>query len=544
MGCGFGKSTPTQAIEESPTEEQPTCKDEEEEEECYSVPEDGWEQLKKESSQSCVEDIRDKYIIGNLLGSGSFGQVREASLRAPSRGGTHHQPRAVKIIQHDGKEGEWSSLAMFKTEVGLLQTIDSSYIIKYYDFYEDVFFLYVVMEKCDGGEVFQKIRELQRFGEVEASKIGKQMLLAIEYIHRLHVAHRDIKAENYLFLTTAPDSTLKMIDFGMATTVAPGEWLTVLCGSPHYLSPELIGQKYNHMTDIWAFGVLMYLMLFGHYPHEGKRSEDIMWKVLSENINWKSSKVALSNAAISFLGKVLEPRWDLRLTAEKALLDPWILGKFETMKPLENIPSQIREAAHSASKMRFGNQNAKAELEKKLEQINQSYTKGSYRGIKVTGLVSAAEKDQRHNRKMISAPGGNMAQAAQQAQMAKNQKSKLMTPMTIGEEDDEEEDDDGGDQFHQPVQVSCSNPGTDMAPVIAPEMSRIGGITREVSQQFASKYTDLFENTASKFTLGEKKEIPYSSLSMIVKPNQPMSHMRLSSKEKQQFTSVLPNIPQ
>merc|ERR1719201_168353 len=100
-------------------------------------------------------------------------------------------------------------------------------------------------------------------------------------------------------------SRVKMIDFGMATKFKPEQVLTELCGSPHYLAPELIGQKYNHRADIWAFGVLLYLIMYGHYPYDAKHPRDIMVKILTEPITWQSSKAKLSNDAIMFMKLLL-----------------------------------------------------------------------------------------------------------------------------------------------------------------------------------------------------------------------------------------------
>jgi len=191
------------------------------------------------------EDIRDKYELGKVLGSGSFGQVREAKLKTGS------EVRAVKMLEPDKGDGEWSNHEIFIREVGLLQQIKHENIIRYYDFYEDIHFLYVVMELCKGGEVFAKIVELKRFSEKNAALLGMQMLKALDYIHKVSIAHRDIKAENFMLADVSIHSNVKMIDFGMATKFKPDQVLTELCGSPHYLSPELIGQKYNHLADIW-----------------------------------------------------------------------------------------------------------------------------------------------------------------------------------------------------------------------------------------------------------------------------------------------------
>merc|ERR1712048_451056 len=126
------------------------------------------------------------YDLGNVLGSGSFGQVREAKLKdAPQA-----EIRAVKMIERDNDDGEWSNQAIFVREVGLLQQMNHNNIIRYYDFYEDVHFLYVVMELCKGGEVFAKILELKRFSEKNAAVLGEQMLKALDYVHKLKIAHR------------------------------------------------------------------------------------------------------------------------------------------------------------------------------------------------------------------------------------------------------------------------------------------------------------------------------------------------------------------
>merc|ERR1740138_379496 len=227
------------------------------------------------------------------------------------------------MIERDNEDGEWSNQAIFVREVGLLQQINHENIIRDYDFYEDIHFLYVVMELCKGGEVFAKIVELKRFSEKNAAVLGQQMLQAIDYIHKRHIAHRDIKAENFMLAEPSIHSPVKMIDFGMACKFKDGECLTELCGSPHYLAPELIGQKYNHLADIWAFGVLLYLIMYGHYPFDAKSPRDIMVKILTEPIPWQT-KAKLSKDALNFLKRLLEHNPRKRMTAEQALDHPWI----------------------------------------------------------------------------------------------------------------------------------------------------------------------------------------------------------------------------
>mmetsp|Transcript_65015 Transcript_65015/g.152117 ORF Transcript_65015/g.152117 Transcript_65015/m.152117 type:complete len:581 (+) Transcript_65015:164-1906(+) len=331
------------------------------------------------------EDIRDKYELGKVLGSGSFGQVREAILKE-----LPDKVRAVKIIERDDDAeggGEWSNSAMFRQEVALLQNLKHDNIVRFWDVYEDVHFLYVVMDLCRGGEVFSKILELRRFTEANAATLGSQMLAAIAYIHSKSIMHRDIKAENFLLSDKSPTSVVKMIDFGMAVKFDHGIWFKEICGSPHYLAPELIGQKYNQMVDMWAFGVLMYLLMYGHYPYDSKNTRDIMMKVLTEPIRWQT-KAKLSQQTLGFLKRCLEPSVRKRMTAEDGLKHPWIVGAAAPDPELEREAStknedveDLNEFVRSAhrkvtSSRKQVDQEAETRRTEMLEKINKDFEKG------------------------------------------------------------------------------------------------------------------------------------------------------------------------
>ncbi|KAF4702363.1 Serine/threonine-protein kinase 17A [Perkinsus olseni] len=202
------------------------------------------------------ENIRARYDIGHVLGSGSFGQVRTCTLRE------NGERRAVKLLEQscDG------SVAMFDREVTLLMRVRSEHIIRCHDFFKDRHFLYIVMELCTGGELLQKVIEMRRFCEEDAACVCRQVVSAIESIHSAGICHRDIKAENLLLDGEGDVKTcrVKMIDFGLATDVSCAGRLEELCGSPHYLAPELLGQNYSFPVDLWSLGVLMYLLLSAH----------------------------------------------------------------------------------------------------------------------------------------------------------------------------------------------------------------------------------------------------------------------------------------
>lgn len=362
-----------------------------------------------ESSEHNDEDIRDKYDFGKVLGSGSFGQVREIRLKGQS------EVRAVKMIERDDDESEWGNQAIFVREATLLQQMKHENIVRYMDFYEDVHFLYVVMELCRGGEVFAKILELKRFSERNAAVIGQQMLRAIEYIHGLQIVHRDVKAENFMFSDTSVTSSVKMIDFGMAIRFEIGEVLTDLCGSPHYLAPELIGQRYNHLVDVWAFGVLMYLLLNGHYPHDAKNPRDIMLKILAEPIRWQT-KARVSTCATNFMRCLLQPNPDKRLTATMALGHPWLRAVDDQNEA--ELPPEIRRSAHRKLTANRKAPDPKVDeiRNNKLAKMDKDFKQGIRHGHRLgktpteEAYMSRPEFVRREN-KLATAPSGHRGEA-------------------------------------------------------------------------------------------------------------------------------------
>ena len=208
----------------------------------------------------------DDYIIKETIGKGTFSTVKL---------GEHiktKQKVAIKILNKE-KIKEEEDLVRIKREIKILSMMDHPNVIKTYKNIENEKNYYLIMEYCDGGELFNYIVEKEKLDEDEASMFFYQLINALEYIHSLGIAHRDLKPENLLLVE---NKLIKIIDFGLSNYFDGETKLETPCGSPSYASPEIIkGELYNGFCiDVWASGIIMFAMLCGYLPFDDDDDEN------------------------------------------------------------------------------------------------------------------------------------------------------------------------------------------------------------------------------------------------------------------------------
>jgi len=180
-------------------------------------------------------------------------------------------------------------MTTFLQEIAILQKLDHPNVLKLYEYFIDDTDVYLVTEICKGGELFDRIVEVEYFKEPEAALLFKQILRSLNYIHSQGVAHRDIKPENFLFDSKDEDASLKIIDFGLSKILDKGTTGTAVgksvvskraklenlpkmntkAGTPCYISPEVLTGNYKLDCDMWSAGCLLYILLCGYPPFEG-----------------------------------------------------------------------------------------------------------------------------------------------------------------------------------------------------------------------------------------------------------------------------------
>uniref|UniRef100_A0A3B3C150 Serine/threonine-protein kinase DCLK2 n=1 Tax=Oryzias melastigma TaxID=30732 RepID=A0A3B3C150_ORYME len=264
--------------------------------------------------------ISDRYKVGRMLGDGNFAVVRECVELSTGR------EYALKIINKGKCRGKEH---MIQNEVAILRRVKHPNIVLLIEEVDTYNELYLVMELVKGGDLFDAITSANRYTERDASGMLHNLASAIKYLHSLNIVHRDIKPENLLVYEHADGSkSLKLGDFGLATVV-DGPLYTV-CGTPTYVAPEIISETgYGLKVDIWAAGVITYILLCGFPPFRGSEDQEALFdQILMGQLEfpfpyWDN----VSETAKELIRSMLEVEVDQRYTALQVLEHPWVTNE-------------------------------------------------------------------------------------------------------------------------------------------------------------------------------------------------------------------------
>ncbi|XP_033920923.1 serine/threonine-protein kinase DCLK2 isoform X2 [Melopsittacus undulatus] len=262
--------------------------------------------------------ILEKYKVGKVIGDGNFAVVKECVERSTGK------EFALKIIDKAkccGKEH------LIENEVSILRQVKHPNIIMLIEEMDTPTELYLVMELVKGGDLFDAITSSTKYTERDGSAMVYNLASALKYLHGLNIVHRDIKPEN-LLVCEYPDGTksLKLGDFGLATVVE-GPLFTV-CGTPTYVAPEIIAETgYGLKVDIWAAGVITYILLCGFPPFrsENNLQEDLFDQILVGKLEFPSPYWDnITDSAKELISLMLHVNAEARYTAAQILSHPWV----------------------------------------------------------------------------------------------------------------------------------------------------------------------------------------------------------------------------
>ncbi|KAL8202887.1 UNVERIFIED_CONTAM: hypothetical protein K2H54_029184 [Gekko kuhli] len=259
------------------------------------------------------EELLKYYEICETVGTGGFAKVKLACHRLTG------EQVAVKIMD---KSALGDDLPRVKTEIEAMKSLSHQHVCRLYQVIETPEKIFMVLEYCPGGELFDYIIAKDRLTEEEARIFFRQIVSAMAYVHSHGYAHRDLKPENLLI---DAEHNLKLIDFGLCAKPKGGldYHLNTCCGSPAYAAPELIqGKAYiGSEADIWSMGVLLYALLCGFLPFDDDNVMALYKKIVRgkyEVPKW------LSPGSVLLLHQMLQVDPKRRITVKHLLNHPWL----------------------------------------------------------------------------------------------------------------------------------------------------------------------------------------------------------------------------
>ncbi|KAJ0086890.1 hypothetical protein Patl1_09483 [Pistacia atlantica] len=215
-----------------------------------------------------------------------------------------------------------------RREILILQHLNGQpNIVEFKGAYEDKQNLYLVMELCSGGELFDRIIAKGTYSEREAASICRQIVNVVHVCHFMGVMHRDLKPENFLLVSKDEKSPIKATDFGLSVFIEKGKVYKDIVGSAYYVAPEVLRRNYGKEIDVWSAGVILYILLSGVPPFWGETEKGIFEAVLEGNVDLQSSPwPSISSSAKDLVRKMLTKDPKKRITAADTLAGERISG--------------------------------------------------------------------------------------------------------------------------------------------------------------------------------------------------------------------------
>ncbi|KAK8571549.1 hypothetical protein V6N12_027634 [Hibiscus sabdariffa] len=286
------------------------------------------------------ENILEKYEIGEELGRGEFGITYQC---------VHLETKEIYACKKISK-------AKLKTDIDvedvtreveiMMHLPKHPNLVSFREAFEDNDAVYLVMELCRGGELFDRIVAKGHYTERAAAKVIKTILEIVKVCHRHGVVHRDLKPENFLLADESEAAPIKVIDFGLSIFYEPGERFSDIVGSPYYMAPEVLRRNYGKEIDIWSTGVILYILLCGVPPFWADTEEGIAHAIIRGEIDFERDPwPKISEEAKDLVTCMLDPNPYTRMTVQEVLEHTWIqnLQQAPNFNLGENVGTRIKQ---------------------------------------------------------------------------------------------------------------------------------------------------------------------------------------------------------
>ncbi|XP_055776378.1 calcium/calmodulin-dependent protein kinase (CaM kinase) II beta 1 isoform X10 [Salvelinus fontinalis] len=261
----------------------------------------------------------DEFQLYEELGKGAFSVVRRCVKLCTG------QEYAAKII--NTKKLSARDHQKLEREARICRLLKHSNIVRLHDSISEEGFHYLLFDLVTGGELFEDIVAREYYSEADASHCIQQILEAVLHCHQMGVVHRDLKPENLLLASKCKNAAVKLADFGLAIEVQGDQqaWFG-FAGTPGYLSPEVLRKEaYGKPVDIWACGVILYILLVGYPPFWDEDQHKLYQQIKAGAYDFPSPEWdTVTPEAKNLINQMLTINPAKRITAQEALKHPWV----------------------------------------------------------------------------------------------------------------------------------------------------------------------------------------------------------------------------
>ncbi|XP_048841509.1 calcium/calmodulin-dependent protein kinase type II subunit beta isoform X7 [Brienomyrus brachyistius] len=261
----------------------------------------------------------DEYQLYEELGKGAFSVVRRCVKLCVG------QEYAAKII--NTKKLSARDHQKLEREARICRLLKHPNIVRLHDSISEEGFHYLIFDLVTGGELFEDIVAREYYSEADASHCIHQILDSVSYIHQHDIVHRDLKPENLLLASKCKNAAVKLADFGLAIEVQGDQqaWFG-FAGTPGYLSPEVLRKEaYGKPVDIWACGVILYILLVGYPPFWDEDQHKLYQQIKAGAYDFPSPEWdTVTPEAKNLINQMLTINPAKRITAQEALKHPWV----------------------------------------------------------------------------------------------------------------------------------------------------------------------------------------------------------------------------
>ncbi|XP_020530103.1 calcium-dependent protein kinase 19 [Amborella trichopoda] len=276
-------------------------------------------------------NVKSFYTLGKELGRGQFGVTY---LCTENSTGLSYACKSIskrKLVRKSDRDD-------VKREIQIMQHLTGqANIVEFKGAYEDRLSVHLVMELCEGGELFDRIIAKGHYSERAAASICRAIVNVVHICHFMGVMHRDLKPENFLLASKDEKALLKATDFGLSVFIEEGKVYRDIVGSAYYVAPEVLHRNYGKEIDIWSAGVILYILISGVPPFWAETEKGIFDAILQGDIDFESAPwPSISNRAKDLIRKMLTQDPKKRITSAQVLEHPWLRDGEASDKPIDS----------------------------------------------------------------------------------------------------------------------------------------------------------------------------------------------------------------